>query len=173
MLTVSQETKAVLEKLYKYIGKNIKNLIDRSDEPYCLRLHSNRVYYVRESLMRRATNVSIWISQAPLWQSISRCWQAETSNSWYLSQVGREQLVSLGQCIGKLTHSGKFRLTIGALDVLGSHAKYKVSHQSCLLTLHWSHRCTVLATQGWPLSGLKPRVGQTIFSSFHWELNQF
>ncbi|DBA68199.1 hypothetical protein WJX82_000202 [Trebouxia sp. C0006] len=91
-----EETKAVLEKLYKYIGKNIKNLIDRSDEPYCLRLHSNRVYYVRESLMRRATN------------------------------VGREQLVSLGQCIGKLTHSGKFRLTIGALDVLGSHAKYKI-----------------------------------------------
>ncbi|KAL3157024.1 ribosome biosynthesis protein nip7 [Trebouxia sp. C0009 RCD-2024] len=91
-----QETKAVLEKLYKYIGKNIKNLIDRPDEPYCLRLHSNRVYYVRESLMRRATN------------------------------VGREQLVSLGQCIGKLTHSGKFRLTIGALDVLASHAKYKI-----------------------------------------------
>lgn len=47
----------MLEKLYKYIGKNIKNLIDRPDEPYCLRLHSNRVYYVRESLMRRATNV--------------------------------------------------------------------------------------------------------------------
>lgn len=41
-------------------------------------------------------------------------------------QVGREQLVSLGQCIGKLTHSGKFRLTIGALDVLAGHAKYKV-----------------------------------------------
>ena len=48
----------MLEKLYKYIGKNIKNLIDRPDEPYCLRLHSNRVYNVRESLMRRATNVS-------------------------------------------------------------------------------------------------------------------
>lgn len=43
-------------------------------------------------------------------------------------QVGREQLVSLGQCIGKLTHSGKFRLTIGALDVLAAHAKYKVKH---------------------------------------------
>lgn len=52
-----QETKAVLEKLYKYIGKNIKSLIDRPDEPYCLRLHNSRVYYVRESLMRRATNV--------------------------------------------------------------------------------------------------------------------
>ena len=57
VLLLVQETKAVLEKLYKYIGKNIKNLIDRPDEPYCLRLHSNRVYYVRESLMRRATNV--------------------------------------------------------------------------------------------------------------------
>lgn len=32
----------------------------------------------------------------------------------------------LGTCIGKLTHSGKFRLTVGALDVLAQHAKYKV-----------------------------------------------
>ena len=50
-------------------------------------------------------------------------------------QVGREQLVSLGQCIGKLTHSGKFRLTVGALDVLAAHAKYKV----CILPIaQWS-----------------------------------
>lgn len=47
----------MFEKLFKYIGKSIKALIDRSDEPYCLRLHKNRVFYVRESLMRRATNV--------------------------------------------------------------------------------------------------------------------
>ena len=47
----------MLEKLYKYIGKNIKNIVERRDEPHCFRLHSNRVYYVRESLMRRATNV--------------------------------------------------------------------------------------------------------------------
>jgi 60S ribosome subunit biogenesis protein NIP7 len=91
-----EETKTVLEKLHKFIGKNIRNLIERPDEPYCLRLHKNRIYYVRESLMRRATN------------------------------VGRDHLVALGQCIGKLTHSGKFRLTVGALDVLAAHAKYKV-----------------------------------------------
>ena len=47
----------MFEKLFKYIGKSIKALIDRTDEPHCLRLHKNRVFYVRESLMRRATNV--------------------------------------------------------------------------------------------------------------------
>ncbi len=56
-----QETRQVFEKLHTYIGKNIKNLVDRPDEDYVLRLHKNRVYYVRESLMRKATNVSqLW-----------------------------------------------------------------------------------------------------------------
>lgn len=32
----------------------------------------------------------------------------------------------LGTCVGKLTHSGKFRLTIGALDILAQFAKHKV-----------------------------------------------
>ena len=53
-----QETKTVFEKLHKYIGKNIKHLVERSDEDYVLRLHKNRIYYVREALMRRSTNVS-------------------------------------------------------------------------------------------------------------------
>ncbi len=52
-----QETKAVFEKLYKFIGKNIKSLIDRPNEPYCFRLHKNKVYYVKEKLMKKATNV--------------------------------------------------------------------------------------------------------------------
>jgi ribosome biogenesis protein Nip4 len=52
-----QETKQVFEKLHTYIGKNIKNLVERPDEDHVLRLHKNRVYYVRESLMRKATNV--------------------------------------------------------------------------------------------------------------------
>jgi hypothetical protein len=40
--------------------------------------------------------------------------------------VARDKLVALGTCIGKFTHSGKFRVTIGALDVLAQYAKYKV-----------------------------------------------
>jgi ribosome biogenesis protein Nip4 len=52
-----EETKVVFEKLHKFIGKNIKALVERGDQPYCLRLQKNRVFYVREDIMRRATNV--------------------------------------------------------------------------------------------------------------------
>ena len=44
-----------------------------------------------------------------------------------LVQVARDKLVGLDTCIGKFTHSGKFRMTIGALDVLATYAKYKAS----------------------------------------------
>jgi len=91
-----EETKMIFEKLYKFIGKDIKSLIDRPDGLYCFRLQKNRVFYVSEKIMRKATNVA------------------------------RDKIVSLGICIGKLTHSGKFRLTIGALDLLSQHAKHKV-----------------------------------------------
>lgn len=47
----------MLEKLVKFIGKNVTNLVERDDEKYCFRLHRNRVYYVREELVKRATNV--------------------------------------------------------------------------------------------------------------------
>jgi ribosome biogenesis protein Nip4 len=40
--------------------------------------------------------------------------------------VARDQLVSLGVCVGKFTHSDKFKLTIGALELLATHAKHKV-----------------------------------------------
>jgi 60S ribosome subunit biogenesis protein NIP7 len=103
-----EETRAVFEKLHKFIGKNIKSLVDRTDEPHCFRLQRNRVFYVREDLMRRATNVA------------------------------RDNLIALGVCIGKFTHSGKFRLTIGALEVLGQHAKYKVKRSIAIQSLSLS-----------------------------------
>lgn len=86
----------MFEKLHKYIGKNIRALVDVPGDDHVLRLHRNRVFYVRAAVMRRATNVA------------------------------RDALVHLGTCIGKLTHSGKFRLTVGAVDLLAQHAKYKV-----------------------------------------------
>lgn len=48
----------MFEKLYKFIGKDIKSLIERPDGLYCFRLHKNRIFYVSETIMRRATNVS-------------------------------------------------------------------------------------------------------------------
>jgi hypothetical protein len=130
----AQETKAVFEKLHKYIGKNIRRLVEapsRTDDDgaaaastssanseesaFVFRLHRNRVYYVRASLMRRATSVS------------------------------RDKLVHLGTAVGRLTHSGKFRLTVGALDLLAQHAKYKVGGSFLFplsLSLSFMHSCS-------------------------------
>ena len=90
------ELEQVLTKLFQFVGKNIENILQRTDAPHSLRLHKKRVYYVRDDVMKRAVS------------------------------IGRDQLVSLGLCIGKFTHSDKFKLMVGALDLLAAHAKYKV-----------------------------------------------
>ena len=54
-----EETKIFFEKLNKYIGENIKMLIDREDGKYCFRLHKDRVYYVSEKIMKQVRN---WLS---------------------------------------------------------------------------------------------------------------
>ncbi|KAL4241782.1 NIP7 family protein [Abortiporus biennis] len=53
-----EESKVVFTKLANYIGKNLVHLIDRPDEPYCFRLHRDRVYYVSESSMRLGISVA-------------------------------------------------------------------------------------------------------------------
>jgi 60S ribosome subunit biogenesis protein NIP7 len=126
----------VFEKLHKYLGKAIRALVERPDEEHVLRLHRNRVYYVRADLMRKATNVRGCVDLFLFfeWSGAPTLDLATThpSTLFFLSlfsptQVARDKLVHLGQCIGKLTHSGKFRLTVGSLDLLAQHAKYKVS----------------------------------------------
>lgn len=42
------------------------------------------------------------------------------------TNIGRENLVSLGVCLGKFTKGGNFRLTVTCLDLLSAYAKYKV-----------------------------------------------
>ena len=74
----------------------MKLLIERQDEEYCFRLQKDRVYYISDSLMRKATNIA------------------------------RVNLVSLGTCFGKFTKTGKFKLHITCLDYLAQYAKYKV-----------------------------------------------
>jgi 60S ribosome subunit biogenesis protein NIP7 len=111
------ETKTLFEKLATYCGKGISNLIadptgglDRNvfrvqvrlpiPPPQHIQLYSppqgSRCYYVRESLANLATS------------------------------VGREQLLSLGICLGKFTKTGKFRLHITSLSIIAPHARYKV-----------------------------------------------
>jgi 60S ribosome subunit biogenesis protein NIP7 len=91
-----EETKTLFLKLSEYIGKNIENLINRSDERHCFRLIKDRCYYVSESLMKAATSIN------------------------------RDNLLHVGTCMGKFTKTGRFRLHITALEYLSQYAKFKV-----------------------------------------------
>ena len=89
------ETKTLFEKLAGYTGPSLSHLIDpptasTTDKPdrHVFRIQGSRVYYVRESLANLATSVA------------------------------RDNLLSLGTCLGKFTKTGKFRLHITALEVI-------------------------------------------------------
>ncbi|KAJ1444680.1 hypothetical protein M885DRAFT_626901 [Pelagophyceae sp. CCMP2097] len=90
------ELRALLEKLMKFVGRNAEALLNNAKEPHCFRVHRERVYYVSETLMRHSTNIK------------------------------RENLLALGTCFAKITHSGKIHLQITALNHLAQHAIHKV-----------------------------------------------
>ena len=45
------EIQQVFEKLFKFVGKNLKNIVDRADQPHCFRLHK-KVRRVRVRIPR-------------------------------------------------------------------------------------------------------------------------
>ena len=90
------EMRLLFEKLNQYIGGNVSKLIDRKDEPHTFRLVKDRVFYLSEAMMRVASN------------------------------IGRDNLMSIGVCFGKFTKGGKFRLHVTCLDYLSQYAKNKV-----------------------------------------------
>ncbi|KHJ43898.1 helicase protein [Trichuris suis] len=90
-----EEMEAVFKKLAKFIGTNIRLMVNRDDENYVFRLHKNRVYYLSEKKAVAAAS------------------------------FGFKEIVNLGSCIGKFTKSNKFFLTITALSYVAPYAKYK------------------------------------------------
>jgi 60S ribosome subunit biogenesis protein NIP7 len=56
----------------------------------------------------------------------SRCYYVRESLANLATSVARDNLLSLGICLGKFTKTGKFRLHITALSVIAPHARYKV-----------------------------------------------
>lgn len=90
------ETRQVFEKLSNFMGRNIKLLVERTDEEHCFRLHKDRVYYVPVRLMQQALTVA------------------------------RDELGCLGVCVGKFTQSYKFHLHVTFLDYLANYAQHKV-----------------------------------------------
>jgi 60S ribosome subunit biogenesis protein NIP7 len=97
------ETQTLFSKLANYTGRSLNQLIapatsngETDEDRHIFRLHESRVYYVRLSLANLATSIA------------------------------RDNLLSLGTCLGKFTKTGKFRLHITALDVIAPHARYKI-----------------------------------------------
>ena len=97
-----EETQTMFSKVANYTGRSLNNLIqppsDSSNDGgrHVFRLHDSRVYYMKLSIANLATSIA------------------------------RENLLSLGTCLGKFTKTEKFRLHITALDIIAPHARYKV-----------------------------------------------
>eukprot|EP00397_Hematodinium_sp_SG-2012_P031645 GEMP01033624.1.p1 GENE.GEMP01033624.1~~GEMP01033624.1.p1 ORF type:complete len:181 (-),score=16.35 GEMP01033624.1:1474-2016(-) len=91
-----EETRVVFEKLKSYLGANLRQLIDRPDETYVFRLQKDRVFYVSEKVVKAAGHIS------------------------------KKNMMSAGVCVGKFTHSGKFRMSITFLDIVARLARFKV-----------------------------------------------
>jgi hypothetical protein len=69
------------------IGRNIKHLIDRPDEEYCFRLHKERVYYMSQSLCRRAAHAERSRPSHQLWlgRESAKELLAESTRKWALT----------------------------------------------------------------------------------------
>jgi len=90
------ETKTFFGKLAKFLGSNIKFLIEREDGEYVFRLHKDRVYYINSEVLKMAAH------------------------------IGKDELVGAGTCFGKFTKTKKFKLHITCLEYLAKYAKFKV-----------------------------------------------
>lgn len=91
-----EEMKLVEEKISKYIGDNMKFLLNRKDGKYNFVLNKDRVFYSSEKIIKLAASID------------------------------RDHLVSYGTCMGKFTKSKKFRLHITSLNYLAPYARHKI-----------------------------------------------
>jgi 60S ribosome subunit biogenesis protein NIP7 len=92
-----EETQTFFEKLTKFLGSNVKFLIEREDGEYVFRLHRNRVYYINDAVLKLAAHMK------------------------------KDDLLTAGTCFGKFgAKNGKFKLNITCLDHLAKYCKYKV-----------------------------------------------
>ena len=91
-----EETQVFFEKLAKYLGSNIKFLIEREDGEFVFRLHRDRVFYLNADVLKMG------------------------------SHVGRDELIAAGTCFGKFTKTKKFKLNVTCLDHLAKYCKYKI-----------------------------------------------
>ncbi len=93
-----EELTLLFEKLKKYIGTNIKHLIEEtdSDGPRVFRMIKKRVYLMTESMVKLC------------------------------SAIAKEHILHGGICLGQFSKTGKFRLGVTALGILTKYSSTKV-----------------------------------------------
>jgi 60S ribosome subunit biogenesis protein NIP7 len=92
----AEEMERLMQKLSKYVGANAKHLVERKDEPWVFRLHARRIWYMPQRVAAAA------------------------------SSIARDNLLAIGVLIAKVTHNGKMRVQITALDILAQYAPFKL-----------------------------------------------
>ncbi|CAL5214416.1 unnamed protein product [Lathyrus oleraceus] len=97
------ETSFVLEKLFKFVGNNLKNLVPNHEGP-----DSNPIVATVSVSTRTRTRSTTAASRSSSEPPISL------------------DLISFHSCIRKYTHAGNFHLTVQAPNLLAANAKLKV-----------------------------------------------
>ncbi|KAK7940918.1 60S ribosome subunit biogenesis protein NIP7 [Apiospora aurea] len=122
-----EETKTVFAKLASICGNSLKNLIAPLDnsptaDRYVFRVQKTvrlHDFPPMRSLQMTSTNVlGIALQTGVYYVLLSMANLATT--------VSRDNLLSLGTCLGKMTKTGKFKLHITALPILAEHSRYKI-----------------------------------------------
>lgn len=114
------------------VGANLEQLINRPDERYCFRYMDQRVYYVRYVLTQDldlVDHASVLLhattSHTSFSHHVSFCPTLLCSEKLMktATNFGRDNLLSIGTCVGKFTKTERFHISITFLDYLAQYAK--------------------------------------------------
>ena len=102
---LGQEAKAVFEKLFKFVGKDVEAFLRKKEkESYCFRLQKNKIYYIRESIMRKSTNVRSFVAPFPTLHFIQHrlywydfVFSLDIERQTYFARDANRQIYTLGK----------------------------------------------------------------------------
>lgn len=118
------ETQILFSKLANYTGRSLTHLIaaPTSSSPLATTTTSTSASASASTATATTTN-----NRNVFRLHHSRVYYMPLAIANLATSIRRENLVSVGTCLGKFTKkTGKFRLHITALDVIGPHARFKV-----------------------------------------------
>eukprot|EP00758_Cryptobia_borreli_P006867 Tbor_TRINITY_DN5214_c5_g2::TRINITY_DN5214_c5_g2_i1::g.16084::m.16084/K07565/NIP7; 60S ribosome subunit biogenesis protein NIP7 len=119
-----EETKQLIEKLAKYIGPNTKHLFCTEEDPEndSESQNSKNKKTKKRNKENNNNNKNPWVLRLHK----SRIWYLPLSLAKLSSSISNKNLCGLGTLLAKQTHAGHIRIQITALEILARYALYKV-----------------------------------------------